>query len=184
MRSKKVLKRKRKVLYCKIADNKVKLNHKPMQINLRIKKRSRMATVPNYAHPGDAGLDLFSCEKTLLKIGERKIIKTGIVIEIPAGFVGLIWGKSGLAVKQGLVVMGGVIDSTYRGEIGVILYNIAKTDYQIEIGDKIAQLLIQPVIRVNLEETSKLSKTKRGHSGFGSTGIKRKTNVKFKKRRS
>ena len=84
---------------------------------LKIKKLHQDAIVPKYAHFDDAGFDLFAIEDTLVKVGERKAIKTGLAMAIPTGFVGLVWDKSGLSIKEGIKTMGGVIDSTYRGEV-------------------------------------------------------------------
>jgi dUTP pyrophosphatase len=99
------------------------------------------------------------------------LIKTGIAIEIPKGFVGLVWPRSGLAIKKGVSVLAGVIDSSYRGEIGVVLLNTNYDDLIIKKGDKIAQLLIQPIETVNIEEVKELSDTERAENGFGSSGF-------------
>lgn len=139
-------------------------------LKLKIKKLSSQARVPSYAHPGDAGMDLYSTEDYILKPGERHVFKIGIAAELPSGYVGLIWDKSGLAAKQGLTVLAGVIDANYRGEYQVVLLNTSDKPYSIKKGDKIAQLLIQKVERVKIEEVADLSKTSRGSNGFGSTG--------------
>ena len=93
---------------------------------LKIKKISPNAIVPSYAHPGDAGMDLYSCEDVTISPSERKLIPTGISVIIPEGCVGLIWDKSGLAVKHGLTTLAGVIDEGYRGEIKVAIFNTSK----------------------------------------------------------
>lgn len=142
------------------------------EFTLKFKKESD-ATSPEYAHKGDAGLDLYSNEKFVLKPGHRKAIKTGLYLEIPENHVGLVWDKSGLALKSGLKTMGGVIDSTYRGEVKVILVNLGKKKIRIDKGVKIAQLLIQEVKTAKLKEVKENSKTKRGKKGFGSTGLKK-----------
>jgi len=138
----------------------------------KIKKIHPKAKTPKYAFGGDAGMDLFSVEEFILKPGDIKAIKTGIIVELPPKTVGLIWDKSGLALKSGIKVMGGVIDESYRGEIGVIVTNLFKKDYSIKIGDKIAQLLIQKIERPEIVEVEDLSQTERSGKGFGSTGNK------------
>ena len=129
------------------------------------------AIIPCYAHPGDAGMDIFSAGETIIKAGERKSVRTGVKMELPEGFVGLVWDKSGLALKNGIKTMAGVIDSSYRGEIGIVLANLRGQDYEIEKRQKIAQMLIQKVERAEIEEVKELSETKRGADGFGSTGL-------------
>ncbi len=139
-------------------------------VNIKIKKLREDAVLPSYAHEGDAGMDLFSCEDYILKAGERRLFKTGLSIELPRGYVSLIWDKSGLAFKHGITVLGGVIEYTYRGEYRVILLNTSEKDFNIKKGDKIAQLLIQPICNAEIEETGVLSETERGEGGFGSSG--------------
>lgn len=133
---------------------------------VRVHKEARL---PQYAHDGDAGMDLFSIEELILKPGERKAIRTGLSIELPEGFVSLIWDKSGIASK-GIKTMGGVIEYTYRGEYKIIIINLSSEDYEIKKGQKIAQLLIQPIETVEIEEAFELSESVRGEGGFGSTG--------------
>ncbi len=139
-------------------------------IQIKIKKLNPEAIIPKYAHPGDAGLDLCSCENYILGPGERGIFGTGLSIEIPSGYVGLFWDKSGVGAK-GIKVLGGVADCHYRGEYKVILTNLSKENYTIEKGNKIAQLLIQPIETAEIIETDGLTETARGSGGFGSTGI-------------
>ena len=141
-------------------------------MKLKIKKLNNEAVLPRYAHESDAGMDLFSVEDFGLSPGERKICPTGIAMAIPEGFVGLIWDKSGIAAKNGIKTMGGVIDSNYRGEIGVILKNLSEEKYKINKGDKIAQMLIQKIESPEIEEVDSLEDTDRGEGGFGSTGIR------------
>ena len=129
------------------------------------------AIIPHYAHQGDAGMDIFSVEETIIKSGERKSVRTGVKMELAEGFVALVWDKSGLALKNGIKTMAGVIDSGYRGEIGVVLANLSGQDYKIEKGQKIAQMLIQKVERMEIKEVKELSETKRSGGGFGSTGL-------------
>jgi len=137
---------------------------------IKIKKLREDAIIPKYSHIGDAGMDLFSVEEDfILKPMERKLISTGLSIELPEGYVSLIWDKSGIAL-QGIKSMGGVIEHTYRGEYKVILVNLSEKDYEIKKYQKIAQLLIQPINTAEIEEVSNLSETQRGESGFGTTG--------------
>ena len=103
-------------------------------------------------------------------VGARVLVGTGIAIEIPDGYVGLIWDKSGLAQKYGLKTLGGVVDSTYRGEIMVGVVNLDSKPYTFEAGHKIAQILIQKIEKVNIVDVDELSVTARGHHAFGSTG--------------
>jgi len=137
-------------------------------IKIKIRRIHPDAIIPKYAHPGDAGMDLFSVEEIILKSGERKVIGTGLSIELPKDYVSLIWDKSGIA-SNGIKTMGGVIEYTYRGEYKVILVNLSEEDYYIKKGQKIAQLLIQPIMTVEMEEVNELSETLRNEGGFGST---------------
>jgi len=140
-------------------------------IKIKIKKLTPEAKIPAYAHEGDAGMDLFSCgEDFILKPKYRKLIGTGISIELPPGFVALIWDKSGIA-NNGIKTMGGVIEHTYRGEYKVILANLSSKNYEIKKGQKIAQVLIQKVETAEIEEVSSLSESVRGDKAFGSSGL-------------
>ena len=127
-------------------------------------------SVPKYVHYGDAGADLIASEKTVIRARGRSLVGTGIRLEIPEGYVGLIWPRSGLAIKKGIDCGAGVIDSCYRGEIKVLLFNHSDTEFQIEPGDRIAQILIQKDSRAQFIPVSKLSETIRSEDGFGSTG--------------
>ncbi len=140
-------------------------------MEIKIKKLKPEAIYPSYAHPGDAGLDLFSAEEKLIKSGTRLAINTGLVLAVPDGFVGLVWDKSGLALKKGLTCLAGVLDSGYRGELLVVILNTSNEDVKIEVGQKIAQLLIQPIQTVKINPVDELEDTTRGTGGFGSTGL-------------
>jgi len=140
------------------------------KLSVKVRRLYKDSKLPCYAHPGDAGMDLFSQKNYLIRSGQRKVLSTGVAIEIPSGYVSLIWDKSGLATKNGLKVLGGVIDSGYRGEYIVTLHNLSKKSYQVKKGDKIAQLLIQPVSHCKIIETKNLSQSIRGEKGFGSSG--------------
>ena len=127
-------------------------------------------SIPKYAHTGDAGADLTASQKMLIPPRDRLLVTTGIHLEIPEGHVGLIWPRSGLAVKKGIDCGAGVIDSHYRGEVKVLLFNHSDSEFQIEQGDRIAQLLIQKVERTEFLPAERLSETTRSQMGFGSTG--------------
>lgn len=139
---------------------------------IKFQKISKDAKIPSFAHKGDAGMDLYSNEEVEVIPGEIKAISTGIKMEIPNGFVALVWDKSGLALKKGLKTMGGVIDSGYRGEIKVIITNLSDEVFEVEKGGKVAQMIIQKFESPEIEVVEDLSDTKRGSDGFGSTGLK------------
>lgn len=128
--------------------------------------------LPCYKHAGDAGLDIFSPEEVLLDPGARKKIPCHFAIEIPEGYLGAIAPRSGLAEKYGITVLNawGVIDSSYRGEISVILINLGNEQIKLEKNSKIAQLIIIPFEKVELVAAQALSVTERGKKGFGSSG--------------
>jgi len=141
-------------------------------LKVKIQKIDPEIKIPSYAHAGDAGMDLYAAKDTIIKQGERKVVATGIKMEIPAGYVGLIWDKSGLASMNGLKIMGGVIDSSYRGEVGVVIINLGDQEYRVEKNTKIAQMLVQRIENVEIEEVNNLENSSRGEGGFGSSGIK------------
>jgi len=140
---------------------------------LKILKLHESAILPKYEHPNDAGLDLVSIDELELPSGESRLVHTGISIELPQGTEAQIRPRSGLALKHQITVLNtpGTVDEGYRGEIGVILINHGKNTFQVTKGMKIAQMVITPVIRVDVEEVDSLSLTSRGNGGFGSTGI-------------
>lgn len=125
---------------------------------------------PAYSHKGDAGFDLFVPEGVTLMPGERKTIPLGISMEIPEGYVGLMFDKSSLSHKHGIKTFGNVIDSCYRGQIHAGLINHSGQNYTLEAGQKIIQMLIMPVETVDILEVDELSDTSRGSGAFGSTG--------------
>ncbi len=141
-----------------------------MPLSLRIKKLRPDSTMPSYAHPGDAGLDLYAAETTTVAPGQNVAVPTGVAMEIPDGYVGLIWDKSGLAIKNRLKTLGGVVDSGYRGEVLVGMINLSSEPYTFEKRHKVAQMVIQKKEDVRVEEVDELSDTVRGTGGFGSTG--------------
>ncbi|MBI4739553.1 dUTP diphosphatase [Candidatus Woesearchaeota archaeon] len=140
-------------------------------VHLRIKRLDKGIAVPSYAKEGDAAFDLRSTDDVVIKPGEKALVKTGLCVAIPQGHVGLIWDRSGLAVKNGLTCLGGVIDAGYRGEIGIVLCNLGKEDFKVERTMRVAQMLIQPVHRVTIEEVEELDDTLRSGTGFGSSGF-------------
>lgn len=141
-----------------------------MSLNLYVSKIDSGIDLISYSHKGDAGLDLRSAESFVLVKNESKTVKCGIRIAIPEGYAGLVWDRSGLASKKNIHVLAGVIDSGYIGEVCVVLKNLGNDDFKVEKNDKIAQLLVQPVAKVEIIETDNLEKTIRGENGFGSTG--------------
>jgi len=138
-------------------------------MDLKVKKIHESAKLPRYGHKGDAGLDIYSSIDCVLTKGEVKAIATGIQVEIPSGYVGLIWDKSGISLN-GVHRFAGVIDAGYRGEVKVVMANLGHSEFSVEMGMKIAQLLIQPVVEVNVVNADELGDTSRGKNGFGSTG--------------
>lgn len=145
-----------------------------MSKKIRINILNRNFVLPKYAHDGDAGLDLFSTDDILLSPGERKKVGCGFSIAIPEGFLGAIAPRSGLAIEYGVTVLNswGVVDSSYRGEVSVILINLSNDKAMLKKGSKIAQLIIIPYEKVELYiDSEKLNSTDRGENGFGSSGI-------------
>lgn len=147
-----------------------------MNTLVRIKKLSEDAVIPTYGTEFSAGADLYACLENPITIqpGETVLIKTGLAMEIPVGYAGLVYARSGLATKKGLAPANkvGVIDSDYRGEVMVGLHNHSLAPADIEPGERIAQLVITPYISAAFEEVSELNETVRGEGGFGSTGKK------------
>jgi len=141
------------------------------KMKLKIKKLNKDAVIPNYAHPGDAGLDLYSLEDYTLAPSEQRTFFIGFALEFPFGYVALVKDKGGVA-KAGVHTLGGVYDTGYRGEYNVTLINLSKDDYNIKKGNKIAQLVILPMAQGEMEITDQLSTTARGEGRFGSTGKK------------
>ncbi len=128
--------------------------------------------MPSYAREGDAGFDIYASEHTIVNPMERASISTGYKMEIPYGSVGIIYEKSGLSFKHGIITYGNVIDAGYRGEIHVGVFNLGKEPYTFEPGHKIAQMIIHDFNAMGFKEVKdgELSKSERGERGFGSTG--------------
>jgi dUTP pyrophosphatase len=142
-------------------------------MKLKVKLVNEKAILPCYAHPGDAGLDLFSVEKREIPPGESALIDTGIIIELPGDTEAQIRPRSGLALNHQVTLLNtpGTIDHGYRGEIKVIMINHGKKAFMVEEGMKIAQMVIKPVLKVDVVRVEELSETERGEGGFGSTGL-------------
>ena len=138
-------------------------------------KMQKIADVPTpyYAHKGDSGVDLYAAEDAVLKPMERKLIATGLKLEIPCGYEGQVRPKSGLAISHGISHANcvGTIDSSYRGEIKVPLINLSDKAYKVEKGKKIGQLVFAKVEEAVFSEVNELGKTTRNENGFGSTGL-------------
>lgn len=143
-------------------------------MQVKLKKLHPEAKIPSYQSKGAAGFDFCSIEKKMIKAGEWELVKTGLAFEIAEGYELQVRPRSGLALKNGISVLNspGTVDSDYRGEICVILINHSKVDFNIEVGDRIAQGVIAKVEQVGFELVENLSDTQRGEGGFGSSGIK------------
>lgn len=142
-------------------------------VNIKVKKVHPDAILPDYAHFGDSGMDVFSVQEAVLKTRERALIKTGLKLEIPSGYEIQVRPKSGLALKDGITCLNspGTVDSNYRGELGIIMINHSSKPFKIEKGKKIAQLVLNKVEFVDIEEVDEINETSRGEGGFGSTGL-------------
>ena len=144
-------------------------------VHVSIKILSRDAQIPHMAYNGDAGVDLRSVERIVLEPQERAMVATGLAIALPEGYAGFVLPRSGLAAKHGISIVNapGLIESNYRGELKVILLNTdPDKSFTIEIGDRIAQLIVMPVPTINFEQVEELTESQRGESGFGSSGIR------------
>lgn len=144
------------------------------KINLKFKKLHENVNLPSYQTEGAAGMDLcaFLDEPITLKSLERKLIPTGLKMEIPHGYEAQVRPRSGMSIKHGITLVNcvGTIDEDYRGELCVPVINLSTEEFTIHNGDRIAQMIIAPVTRANIEVVSELSETNRGEGGFGSTG--------------
>jgi dUTP pyrophosphatase len=139
---------------------------------LRIKRLDKEFEIPEYINETDVGLDLRAARDAIIRPHEQKTVNCGIIIEVPEGCVGYIKDRAGIVTKMNVHVVAGTIDSGYRGEVSVVLFNLGEREVMIERGMRIAQLVIIPVIKVKIQEVDSLSKTKRSNKSFGSTGIK------------
>ena len=131
------------------------------------------AVMPAYAHASEAGMDVRSVRELVIPPGGRALVPTGLVVNLPAGYEAQVRPRSGLALKAGVTVLNspGTIDAGYRGEIGVILANFGQDDFKVNVGDRIAQLVIAPVLQPVVVEATEVDSTDRGAGGFGSTGV-------------
>ena len=143
---------------------------------ISVKKLDERAVLPTYGSEFAAGADLYAvCDEELVfQPNETKFVKTGLAMEIPEGYAGLIYARSGLACKRGLAPANkvGVVDSDYRGEVMVALHNHSDKEQRVAPGERIAQLVVAPFLKASFEETQTLNDTVRGEGGFGSTGRK------------
>ena len=140
-------------------------------MQIKIKKLKENAKLPKYHHPGDVGMDLYSMEEYTIAPGERHFFYHGFALEFPEGYAAIVKDKSSIS-KAGLHTMGGVFDAGFRGEYNTLLVNLSNEPYTVEEGDKVAQLVILPVVLADLEEVNELSESSRGLGQFGSTGRK------------
>ena len=142
-------------------------------MTLKFKRIHPDATLPAYAHESDAGMDVRSVEDVTIAPGGRALVHTGLVMLLPPMYEAQVRPRSGLALKSGVTVLNtpGTIDSGYRGEVGVILANFGENAFAVKKGDKIAQIVVAPVVRAEIAETDMVDDTDRGEGGFGSTGI-------------
>lgn len=146
-----------------------------MKINLKRYNPSLDLPLPEYKTEGSAGLDLSSASKEIITIapGKKALIPTNVIIELPRGYEGQVRPRSGLALKYGITVLNspGTVDSDYRGEIGVVLINHGDEDFEVNFGDRIAQLIIAKYEHCEINEVDELSTSTRGEGGYGSTGV-------------
>jgi len=140
---------------------------------LQIKRLTENAIMPKRGSPLSAGFDLASAENTVIKAGERGIVKTDLSIACPSGTYARIAPRSGLAVKKFIDVGAGVVDADYRGPVGVVLFNFGTEDFVVEQGDRVAQLILEEICMADAVEVDVLTETVRGENGFGSTGVKK-----------
>ncbi|MFT4343274.1 MAG: dUTP diphosphatase [Candidatus Woesearchaeota archaeon] len=145
-------------------------------VTVKITKSHENAIIPTYAKKGDAGVDLTAVEKYVLKPGERTLIATGLRIALPDGYEAQIRPRSGLALKHGISIVNspGTIDAGYRGDIGIIIINHGNSEFVVEQGMRIAQMVIKQVEQAVFEECESLDETERGSGGFGHTGVENK----------
>ena len=143
---------------------------------IKIKKLSNEVLTPKYETPGSSGMDIaaYINEDIIINSGDKALIPTGFSLSIPQGYEVQIRPRSGLAIKKGITILNtpGTIDSDYRGEVKVVLINLSKDKFTVQNGERIAQMVVCPIVQVSIEEVKELSETNRGIGGFGSTGTK------------
>jgi dUTP pyrophosphatase len=135
-----------------------------------VKRLVPEAVLPKISSPGDAGYDLSASAALDVAPGDWKVVPTGLAIAVPEGTYGRVAPRSGLAAKRGITTGAGVVDSSYRGQVGVVLFNHGKESFKIEVGDRIAQLILEKIETLPVVEVDELDCTHRGEGGFGSTG--------------
>jgi dUTP pyrophosphatase len=143
-----------------------------MKVNVRIKRLNEYSVIPQYQTEGAAGFDLHASHGVIIPVGEHRLIKTGIAVELPPDFEMQIRSRSGLALKHGIQAHFGTIDHDFRGEIGVILFNFGGQPFKVEKNDRIAQAVIAKLEKAQFSIVEELSQTARGACGFGSSGVK------------
>jgi dUTP pyrophosphatase len=139
---------------------------------LEVQQLDPALPLPSYAHPGDAGLDLYAADTTVIAPGGRALVPTGVALAIPSGWAGFVHPRSGLAADHGVTVLNapGTIDAGYRGEVKVILVNHGTDPVELAHGERIAQLVLMPIGQARVRGVERLADTSRGAGGFGSTG--------------
>ncbi len=145
------------------------------KLKVFFEKIHKDAIIPNYAHEGDAGMDLYSVEEIVIESGASALVHTGLKMQLPKHTEGQVRPRSGLALKHQITLLNspGTIDEGYRGELGIIVINHGKEAFTVEKGMKIAQMVIAPVLQITIEESDNLEEnTVRGENGFGSSGTK------------
>ena len=145
------------------------MHTQPTLSSLSIRRFAPEAKVPTRAHPDDAGLDLYGFEDVILAPGEGKMCRTGVGIALPHGYMGMVADRSSMG-KRGIKTAGGIIDSGYRGEVHVILWNVSKEEVRLRAGERIAQLIVYPIVYPAPVEVEQFEETARGAKGFGSSG--------------
>lgn len=142
-------------------------------MTVRFLKSDPAAQLPSYAHPGDAGMDLRSVEDAVIAPGARRLVRTGLKMQLPDGFEAQVRPRSGLALRHGVTVLNspGTVDSGYRGELAVLLVNFGAEPFAVEKGMRIAQMVVAPVVRAGVEEAMELDGSARAEGGFGSSGV-------------
>lgn len=140
-------------------------------MTIKIKRFAKNAVVPVYAHAGDSGMDVAVTHSFVLPAKRTVKVMTGIGVELPDGYEVQVRPRSGLAARHGVFAVFGTVDAGYRGEIGVTLVNMGDADLAFDAGDRIAQLVIAPVVRAEVVTVDSLSSSERGENGFGSTGV-------------
>jgi dUTP pyrophosphatase len=139
-------------------------------MHLKVKKLNSEAKLPTHGHPGDAGMDFYALEEVVFAPGAQMRVRTGIALEIPDGYVGLVWDKSGISFNKSLKIVGGVIDAPFRGEFVASMVNLSNQTQILEKGQKFTQMLIQKFEHCDILEVGELSETIRGEGREGSTG--------------